>query len=92
LVIFHPFTSGINPENCQKELFLEPFSFVFPFFCVLYLCVFVLFASRIALGNCQKQKNEIKMKMKKTHEDEHEQHEKKAHTISSPWLPEMNIT
>ena len=68
------------------------FGFSGPPLFVLYLRVFVLFASRIALGNCQKQKNEIKMKMKKTHEDEHEQHEKKTNTISSPWLPEMNIT
>ena len=38
-------------ENCQKEFFLEPFSFFRFFFCVLD--IFPSFAFKIDLGNCQ---------------------------------------
>ena len=39
--------------NCQKEFFLEPFSFFFVFFS--FWLFFPFFAFKIDLGNCQKE-------------------------------------
>ena len=56
LAFFPSFDLG----NCQKQLFLEPFSFFFIFFHLFFVFLFVLacfpsFAFKIDLGNCQKE-------------------------------------